>query len=41
MKFATIKGQITFFLNKKLAKSAFLAARPFAVVTDFLFEHMK
>ena len=41
MKFVIIKGQITFLLNKKLGKSAFRVARPFEVVTDFLFERMK
>ena len=34
-KFAIIKGQITFLLNKKLGKRACVAARPFELATDF------
>jgi len=41
MKFAIIKGQITFLLKRRLGKSAYVAARPFEMATDFLFEHMR
>ena len=41
MKFAIIKGQITFLMKRRLGKSAYFAARPFEVATDFLFEHVR
>ncbi|HYA33786.1 MAG TPA: hypothetical protein VEG65_07335, partial [Candidatus Bathyarchaeia archaeon] len=41
MKFAIIKGQIAFLLNKKLGKSAPVLTRPFEATTDFLFKHLK
>jgi hypothetical protein len=40
-KFAIIKGQITFLLNKKLRKRACVAARPFELAKDFVFARMR
>ncbi len=37
MKFAIVKGQITFLLKKKLGKPADAVVRPFEAVTDFIF----
>jgi anaerobic magnesium-protoporphyrin IX monomethyl ester cyclase len=37
MKFAIVKGQITFLLKKKLGKPADAVVRPFKAVTDFIF----
>jgi hypothetical protein len=37
MKFAIVKGQITFLLKKKLRKHADVVVRPFEAVTDFIF----
>ncbi|MGZ4869484.1 MAG: B12-binding domain-containing radical SAM protein [Halobacteriota archaeon] len=41
MKFAIVKGQITFLLRKRLGKHADVAAKPFEAVTDFVFRRMK
>ena len=41
MKFAIVKGQITFLLKKRLGKRAYVAARPFEAATDFVFSRMK
>jgi radical SAM superfamily enzyme YgiQ (UPF0313 family) len=40
-RFAIIKGQITFLLNKKLGKRAYVATRPFELATDFVFARMR
>jgi len=41
MKFAIIKGQITFLLKRRLGHHANIVVRPFTAITDFLFQHMK
>ncbi len=41
MKFAIIKGQIMFVLNKRLGRHAPVVVRPFGAITDVLFKHMK
>lgn len=41
MKFAIVKGQITFLLKKRLGKRAYVAATPFEAATDFVFSRMK
>ncbi len=41
MRFAVLKGQIQFWLRKRLRKYAFLMVRPFEAVTDTLFRLLK
>jgi anaerobic magnesium-protoporphyrin IX monomethyl ester cyclase len=41
MKFAIVKGQITFLLRKRLGKQACVAVKPFEVATDFIFRRIK
>jgi anaerobic magnesium-protoporphyrin IX monomethyl ester cyclase len=41
MKFAIIKGQISFLLNRRFGHHAYVVVRPFEAITDFLFQHMK
>jgi hypothetical protein len=41
MKFAIVKGQITFLLKKKLGKYANVAVKPFEDVTDYVFKRIK
>lgn len=41
MKFAIVKGQITFLLRKRLGKHADVAIKPFEAVTDYVFRRMK
>jgi anaerobic magnesium-protoporphyrin IX monomethyl ester cyclase len=41
MKFAIIKGQITFLLKRRLGHHTNIVVGPFEAITDFLFQHMK
>ncbi len=41
MKFAILKGQVQFGLNKKLGGLAFFATKPFEILTDAMFRVMK
>ncbi|MDD1720630.1 MAG: B12-binding domain-containing radical SAM protein [Euryarchaeota archaeon] len=41
MKFAIVKGQISFLLKRRLRHHAYVVVRPFEAITDFLFQHMK
>jgi radical SAM superfamily enzyme YgiQ (UPF0313 family) len=41
MKFAIIKGQISFLLKRRLGHHANVVERPFEAITDFLFQRMK
>ena len=41
MKFAIIKGQVSFLLNRRFGHHAYVVVRPFEAITDFLFQHMK
>jgi len=41
MKFAIVKGQITFLLKKSSGKYADVAVKPFEDVTDYLFKRIK
>ena len=41
MKFAIVKGQISFLLRRRLGQHACVVARPFEAITDFVFQHVK
>ncbi|MGZ4945339.1 MAG: hypothetical protein ACXV5N_02910, partial [Halobacteriota archaeon] len=41
MKFAIIKGQISFLLKRRFGHHSYVVERPFEAITDFLFQHMK
>jgi hypothetical protein len=41
MRFAILKGQVQFSLQKHLGSGAFLAKRPFEIVTDRAFRILK
>jgi radical SAM superfamily enzyme YgiQ (UPF0313 family) len=41
MKFAIIKGQISFLLKRRFGQHAYVVVRPFEAITDFLFKHVK
>jgi hypothetical protein len=41
MKFAIVKGQITFLLRKRFGKRADVLIKPFEAVTDYVFGRMK
>ncbi len=41
MKFAILKGQVQFGLQKRLGRGAFLVNRPFEMLTNRVFRIMK
>ncbi len=41
MRFAILKGKVQFVIRKRLGKFAFLAVKPFEVLTDVIFKLMK
>jgi hypothetical protein len=41
MKFVIVKGQMMFFMKKRLGKHAYVVVKPFEAITDFLFQRVK